>query len=420
MNILWHPGRHRGLRVLVAAWTAVALALIVQTSTASDRAGAAPVSPKVAPTCDQPSGPFQFSSSVVGIAGSHDDGGYWVADANGQVAACGDAPYYGEPSSLNEPIVGIAATPTGHGYYLVAADGGIFTYGDAVFRGSTGALTLNQPVVGMAVDTRTGGYWLVAADGGIFAFNAPFLGSTGSIKLNRPVVGMAVAPGGNGYWFVASDGGVFSFGVPFWGSTGAIHLNQSVVGMSVDRATGGYWLVAADGGIFAFHAPFFGSTGAIVLNQPIVGMESAPTGSGYRFVASDAGVFCFTSAYLGTPAFSPPPVLGGSFDLHFTGFDAIAPTTVQYGIDGYSDVERITWANWGAEPATGTGKAWFIPSGASSGDGRSEQATVVAFGLASCGSGPAYTKFTYYFPQEGEHFNPGYYFDACSGTWIFS
>ena len=157
---------------------------------AGSPAEAGTVRPHAGTTCSQTT-PYPYPSKVVGIAATPDDGGYWVVSSGGYVAACGDAPYLGQQTTLNAPIVGIAATPDGGGYYLVASDGGIFTFGDAVFQGSTGGIRLNKPVVGMTVDPATGGYWLVATDGGIFAYNAPFLGSTGSIALNKPVVGMA-------------------------------------------------------------------------------------------------------------------------------------------------------------------------------------------------------------------------------------
>jgi hypothetical protein len=70
---------------------------------------------------------------------------------------------------LNRSVVGIAATPDQGGYWLVASDGGVFSFGDAQFYGSTGNLILNKPIVGM-VSTHDGkGYWLVASDGGIFS-----------------------------------------------------------------------------------------------------------------------------------------------------------------------------------------------------------------------------------------------------------
>jgi hypothetical protein len=268
---------------------------------------AAASTPHVGVTCAQ-SADFAYGSAVVGIAATSDDGGYWIVTNDGYVAACGDAPYLGEQTTLNTPIVGIATTSDGGGYYLVASDGGVFTFGDAQFQGSTGSIHLNKPVVGMTVDPATGGYWLVASDGGIFAYDVPFLGSTGSMTLNRPVVGMAGASDGAGYWLVAADGGIFAYGVPFWGSTGSMHLNKPVVAMASDRGSDGYWLVASDGGIFAYNAPFYGSTGSIALNAPILGMEAATSGSGYRFVAADGGTFAYgSSGFYGTPVFVSRP-----------------------------------------------------------------------------------------------------------------
>jgi len=264
--------------------------------------------PHAAATCAQ-AAEFPYGSAVVGIAETRDGGGYWIVTNDGYVAACGDAPYLGEQTTLNAPIVGIAATPDGGGYYLVASDGGVFTFGDAQFQGSTGSIQLNKPVIGITVDPASGGYWLVATDGGIFAYNAPFLGSTGSMALNKSVVGMAAASDGSGYWLVATDGGIFAYGVPFWGSTGSIHLNNPVVGMASDAGSRGYWLVASDGGIFAYNAPFYGSTGSTALNTPIVGMEATASGHGYRFIGADGGVFSYgTSGFYGTPVFAPPPM----------------------------------------------------------------------------------------------------------------
>jgi SpoIID/LytB domain protein len=238
---------------------------------------------------------------TVGMAATRSQNGYWLAGADGGVAAFGGAAFEGSAAALGlaRPVVGVAASPGGQGYWLVASDGGVFSYGAARFFGSTGAIHLNRPVVGMAATPDGGGYWLVASDGGVFSYgDARFYGSTGAIHLNRPVVGMAATPDGKGYWLVASDGGIFAFGdAHFYGSTGDIHLNRPVVGMAAGADGGGYWLVATDGGIFAFGAArFHGSTGNIVLNQPIVGMAPAAAGAGYWLVAADGGIFAFGAA----------------------------------------------------------------------------------------------------------------------------
>ena len=291
-----------------AALAVVVLATLSSFAQSTTPGEAATSEPHTGTTCAQAT-EFPYGSAVAGIEETRDGAGYWIVTDDGYVAACGDAPYLGEQTTLNAPIVGIAATPDGGGYYLVASDGGVFTFGDARFQGSTASIKLNEPVVGMTVDPATGGYWLVATDGGIFAYGVPFLGSTGSSALNKPVVGMAAAGDGSGYWEVASDGGIFAYGVPYWGSTGSIHLNKPVVGMATDAGSRGYWLISSDGGIFAYNAPFYGSTGSIALNAPIVGMEAAASGGGYRFVGADGGVFTYgTSRFYGTPVFAPPPM----------------------------------------------------------------------------------------------------------------
>ncbi len=381
--------------------------------------GAATVKPHAAPTCSQPGGPFALGSSVVGIAVTPDDGGYWIVNNVGQIAACGDAPFLGEQTVLNKPIVGIATTPGGAGYYEVASDGGVFSFGDARFQGSTGSLTLNRPIVGMAVDQATGGYWLVASDGGIFAYNAPFLGSTGSIRLNQPVVGMTAADNGSGYWFVASDGGIFAYGVPFWGSTGSIHLNKPVVGMAADAVTGGYWLVASDGGIFAYNAPFFGSTGNIVLNKPIVGMESSPGGNGYRFVAADGGVFNYGVAqFFGTPVFAaapappsppppppPPPASGASFVC--TGSTPVG-VDITYGTDS-SNFMGGTTVPWEATLPYDPGALWYVVTAQLNGSGSVTCTTTVTWpGGTVSKTGSAVGGFNILFAQVCSNFSGGW------------
>ena len=241
------------------------------------------------------------AGTVIGMADTASGNGYWIASSTGLVAACGDAPNFGNGPS---GVAAIAAAPHGDGYWLATTGGQVYAYGSAVNQGGLKSGTqLNKPIVAMAADPATGGYWLLGGDGGVFSFNAPFYGSTGNIKLNQPAVGLQANPQGTGYWFVASDGGIFTFGnATFYGSTGNIKLNKPVVGMAINPATGGYWMDASDGGIFSFNAPFYGSTGNITLAQPCVGMTTLPDGSGYRFVAADGGIFSFNAPFEGSAA----------------------------------------------------------------------------------------------------------------------
>ncbi|HWF16504.1 MAG TPA: choice-of-anchor D domain-containing protein [Acidimicrobiales bacterium] len=230
--------------------------------------------------------------------------GYYQVTSKGSIGYAGDAAFYGDLTNtpLNSPIVGMAAVGNNGGYWLAAADGGVFTFGpSATFHGSAGGLPLNKPIVGIAAPlagSGRNGYWLVASDGGIFSYGLPFFGSTGAIHLNKPMVGMASTLDGGGYWLVASDGGIFAYGdAQFYGSTGSIHLNQPIVGMAPTPDSGGYWLVAADGGIFAYgDAQFYGSTGALHLVAPIISMAAMPDGGGYWFSANDGGIFNYGTA----------------------------------------------------------------------------------------------------------------------------
>ena len=217
-----------------------------------------------------------LAQPVVGMAGTHDGGGYWEVASDGGIFSYGDAHFYGSMGGrrLNSPIVGMAATPDGGGYWEVAADGGVFSFGDAAFYGSRGGLPVGGTVVGIAADASGHGYWLVSSEGGVFSFgDAAFHGSAGNLPLNRPVVGMAATSDGGGYWLVASDGGIFSYGdALFQGSTGGLPLSAPVVGMASTTEGSGYWLIAADGGVFNYgDAGFFGSMGGKALVQPVVG-----------------------------------------------------------------------------------------------------------------------------------------------------
>jgi len=238
--------------------------------------------------------------TTVGVVPTPDDGGYWVAETDGEVSHYGDAGAYGDAGNLRlkAPISGIAAAPDGGGYWLVGSDGGIFSFGDAIFHGSTGSLRLNAPIVGIVATPDGKGYWLVGSDGGIFNFgDAGFYSSVGSLHLNAPIVGMATTPDGKGYWLVGSDGGIFSFGdAGFFGSTGGLRLNAPVAGIAASSDGKGYWLVGSDGGVFNFgDAGFYGSLGSSPLPQPVIGIMRTPVGQGYWIVGGDGSVHPFSA-----------------------------------------------------------------------------------------------------------------------------
>jgi hypothetical protein len=112
---------------------------------------------------------------------------------------------------------------------------------------------------------------------------------------------------------------------------------------------------------------------------------------------------------------SSPPVLGTLYRSEATGFGSAEPATVQYGGDGYSQATGVTWSSWGQSQATGTGTGWYVSADESQDQGSKAPITLVAFGLGTCGAGPAYTRLAWYFPSDGGSFDPNYYLNACTG-----
>jgi hypothetical protein len=176
------------------------------------------------------------AAPVVGMASALDVIGDWLVGSDGGVFAVGvlrtasspsvtypPLPFYGSAVGLplRAPVVGIAAPDNG-GYWLAGADGGVFSFGDAGFYGSAAGTTLRSPIVGIATTPDGKGYWLVAADGGVFTYgDAGFYGSAANLHLRKPIVGMSPTPDGGGYWLVGADGGVFAFGdAVFYGGLG--------------------------------------------------------------------------------------------------------------------------------------------------------------------------------------------------------
>jgi N-acetylmuramoyl-L-alanine amidase len=304
----------RGLAALLPLAALAGLALPVLDGSPTAAAAPAPPVNSVVPfgtTAIGANAVSHANAPVVGLAATHDGGGYWLAARDGGVFDYGDAGFFGSAGSLhlNAPIVGLAATTDGGGYWLVAADGGIFSYGDAGFFGSAGALPLNAPVVGMAATASGGGYWLVARDGGIFTYgNAAFDGSAGALALDAPVTGMAAAPDGGGYWLVARDGGVFTYGdARYFGSLGGTALPGPVVGLAAAASGAGYWLAVGSEplvgevvGIDPGHnglnysapgvinAPVFNGTGTEPCDTTGTATDSGYTEAAFNFtVASD-------------------------------------------------------------------------------------------------------------------------------------
>lgn len=179
------------------------------------------------------------------------DGGYWLTDANGDVAAFGpgpggaciypqsdgsgaasggaDCPSTDWPSpglysfaSGTDNFVGIEATPDGGGYWLVNASGGVLTYGDAVYVGSIPGSAGVSNLIGL-VPQAGDVYSLVAGSGQIYLCQISQSGPTEGAPTCSPPVAVTIqggdvvsaatpTPDRKGALLLASDGDIYAEG----------------------------------------------------------------------------------------------------------------------------------------------------------------------------------------------------------------
>lgn len=206
------------------------------------------------------------SSPVVGMARTYDNRGYWLADSQGRVYDLGDARNYGSlpagRTSSSTAITSIAPTPDGRGYWLLGENGKVYAFGDARSDGAPN--TYSAPYD--AIVARPGGGYIItgADDAENYAFPGDsVLGGGPGYTMSATLVGAASTPSGNGSWLAGRDGAVYTFGdAVFYGSVPGLKtkLKAPVTGIAPEPDGLGYWLVGSDGSVFKFgSARFFGS-----------------------------------------------------------------------------------------------------------------------------------------------------------------
>jgi hypothetical protein len=154
--------------------------------------------------------------------------------------------------------------------------------------------------------------------------------------------------------------------------------------------------------------------------SPAAAPSSVPTST----PAATAAAVATTSAPAtpqpsATPA-TPAPTLGqlaGVF-AHGQGFGQAEPSTIFNGGDPTGLVKHISWQSWGAAKAIGYGKAEYVGPNQSVATGRQKPATVVAFHLGTCDGKLMYEAVEWYFPGEGQSFNPAQYENVCTGSYV--
>jgi hypothetical protein len=243
--------------------------------------------------------------------------GYWLAARDGTVLGLGSAATLGGTGTTSGgPVVGITGSTDGKGYFVATADGVVRAVGDLKSYGDLQSKKIQRSdVVAIVVTADARGYWLIGADGEVYNFgDAGFFGDL--LHLKNPVqvtnvVGMVPAQGDAGYFLVGSDGGVFAFGrVQFYGSLPGIGVKVNDIRGILPSATGrGYVLVGADGGAFVLGSGvrFYGSLpGRHIRVSDIVGLALSPDDGGYYMAGSNGAVYGFGDASV----FPSPRVLG--------------------------------------------------------------------------------------------------------------
>ncbi len=149
---------------------------------------------------------------------------------------------------LNQPVVGMATTHDGGGYWLVASDGGVFAFGDAVFYGSAAGTAPAGSVVSIVATHDGGGYWIIASNGAIYNYGdapaPPLPACTTAAITAGAITNGSFEPGDDPVLdnFICSSDGTFA----------AANID---VGVSPERdtitvllmASGGVWIVVSRG-----------------------------------------------------------------------------------------------------------------------------------------------------------------------------
>jgi hypothetical protein len=305
--------------------------------------------------------------------------------ADGGIFAYGDAGFHGSTGAihLNRPIVGMASTHDGGGYWFTGADGGVFAYGDAGFYGSLGGVPQPHPVVSLTVDRSGQGYWFTNSNGAVSAFgDATYWGSAPQV-INQPVVGMAQAIGDGRFTGSSYPSGSFGYDIslyqcPSRGGTlppaphtlGIVQVEASGFPVNPCLAQQAEW---AGGGLNLYVYVNYGnaaSSGDPACNSP---STADPSSCNYGFNAatqafSDAQAAGINtqvawwldienpSAWSQSPASNAALVQGAIDGLRFAGINSVgiyaSPGNWPQIVGNYQPAVPYWAADWGIDPTT--------------------------------------------------------------------
>lgn len=158
----------------------------------------------------------------------------------------------------------------------------------------------------------------------------------------------------------------------------------------------------------------------------VSGTTSIPTSSAAsspRNVAPATSVPVPTSGRAATtthPTPAPVPVLGTVWGPGGQqGYGVAHPDTIFNGGDPTGLVTKVRWQSWGSPTAVATGIS-SDPGNGIVANAVQRQATVRAFDLGRCQGKLMYRAIEWYFPADGQKFDPHKYINICTGEYVGS
>ena len=121
-----------------------------------------------------PVSPVRVTSSVTGLAVSGNGTGAWMAEQDGTVLSLGTATAHGSLTGVpaTSPVTSIAAVlmpaPDTLAYDLAEADGRVAAVGQAAYYGSAFGKHLVARIIALVSTPDRKGYWLIGADGSVY------------------------------------------------------------------------------------------------------------------------------------------------------------------------------------------------------------------------------------------------------------
>jgi len=111
--------------------------------------------------------------------------------------------------------------------------------------------------------------------------------------------------------------------------------------------------------------------------------------------------------------------LGTTWGPDQKGYGAARPDTIFNGGDPTGLVTDVRWKSWGGPVAIASGMS-YDPHGGTVADSTREKATVEAFNLGVCHGTLMYQAIEWYFPVDGDKFDPHININICTGEYVGS